>query len=272
MKKNETLNWHATVGFGLICLSLFFSLDGLSQQQTRNTPSTEREAPATHKVLIIPFEPKLYMSEIDRFVNAETKLSAKEIRFKFRDGINEQIYKALRASKFAALDLMADTIASRKDLMAIYQVLAYDYVKVPDQAKYKAPQREKTQKKLEKGQLQVETNSDMRFMDAHLTSPTILSTLQSKYKTDVFVFINQLDLKASGSKDPGELGEGNASRKIVLHYTIFDAKGNEINSGIIEEEFEPTNNVPKKIVDRHFSKVAIVLAQRLNKALQSPRQ
>ena len=236
-----------------------------NDQTIKTNSASAVEAAADHKVLIIPFEPRLYNSEIDRFINAETKLSAKDIKFKFRDGINEQIYKALRAAKYNAVDLMSDTVLYKKELNAIYQYLSYDYVKVPDQKNYKVPLREKEQKKIEKGQLVVETNADERFMDARITNAKALQAIAAKYRCDLFLFINELDIKASGSKDPGA-GETEL-RKIIVHYTIINRSGVEINSGTLEEEFDPALNVPKKIVDKHFSKIALNLLQRLNKAL-----
>src|ERR1700748_1912993 len=80
---------------------LFLSCLLHSQNPTLNPKkTTEREAPASHKIMLIPFAPKLYMGEIDRSINAETKLSAREIKYKFRDGLNEQLYKAFKAAHY----------------------------------------------------------------------------------------------------------------------------------------------------------------------------
>ena len=229
--------------------------------------STEREAVATHKVMLIPFEPKLYMGEVDRNINAETKLSSREIRYKFRDGLNDQLYKAFKAAKYNVVDLMEDTVKYKKELEGVYQYLTYEYLKVPDQTNYKAPKKEKEEKKIDKGQVMVETNSDKRYMEARLTSPKVVPLLYAKYKTDLFIFINQLDIFASGSKDPNEMGTGNPNRKIVVHYTVYTYDAKEINSGTVEEEFDPALNNPKKIIEKHFSKIAVTLLQRVNKGL-----
>lgn len=228
---------------------------------------TEREPMATHKVMLIPFEPKLYMSEVDRTIHAETKLSAREIKYKFRDGLNDQLYKAFKAAKYNVMDLMGDTLKYKKDTEGIYQYLSYEYLKVPDQNNYKAPKKDKEEKKIEKGQIVVETNSERRFMEARIINPKVVPLLYGKYKTDLFVFINQLDLKASGSKEPGDLGPENPNRKIVVHYTVYTYDAKEINSGIAEEEFDPALNNPKKIVEKHFSKIAATIVQRVNKGL-----
>jgi hypothetical protein len=249
-----------------ILISLSFQVAAQSTTRSKTT-KPERDVAAAHKAMLIPFEPKLYMGEVDRSINAETKLSAKEIKYKFRDGLNDQLYKAFKAAKYNVVDLMEDTTKYKKDLEGIYQHLSYEYLKVPDQNNYKVPKKEKEEKKVDKGQLVVETNSDKRFMEARISNPKVVPSLYSKYKTDVFVFINQLDVLASGSKDPGDPGEGNPNRKIVVHYTVYTFDAKEINSGVVEEYFDPALNNPKKIIDLHFSKIARTLVQRVNKGL-----
>jgi hypothetical protein len=252
----------------------FLGLHFIAQNATvkANNDKAERETAASHKVMIIPFESRLYMSEIDQSINAETKLTAKEITYKFRDGLNEQLYKAFKSNKFNVVDLMEDTAKYKKDLDGIYQYLTYEFQKVPDQENYQPPKKEAEKKKIEKGQLNVESNSDARFMNAKVTNAKVVPILYGKYKTDLYVFINQLDIKASGSKGPAQLGEGNGNRKITVHYTVYTLDAKEINSGIAEEEFEVNLNNPKKIIDKYFSKIATTIVQRVNNGLIVPKK
>ncbi len=257
-----------------IIYSYFIFLIGILSVKSQNTTinkknKAEREIISTNKVMLIPFEPRLYLSEIDYNINAETKLTAKEIKHKFRDGLNDQLYSAFKTAKFSAVDLMEDTAKYKKDLEGIYQYLSYDFQKVPNQDNYQTPkkEKEKDKKQFEKGQLNIETNTDARFMNAKVTNAKVVPLLYGKYKTNVFVFINQLELKASGSKNPGELGEGSANRKVIAHYTVYTLDAKEINSGIAEQEFESTINNPKKIIDKYFSKIATTIVYRVSKAL-----
>lgn len=247
---------------------LFVAQNTTISQKNKN----EREAKSAHKVLLIPFEPKLYMGEIDQAINAETKLSARQIKNKFRDGLNEQLYKAFKAIPYNVLDLMDDTLKYQKDLDGIYQYLSYQYQKVPSQENYKAPQKEKEEKKIDKGQLVVETNGDKRFMNAKLSNPKVIPQLTTKFKTDIFVFVNQLDIKASGGANFNNINNLDSPRKIVVHYTVFNHNSQEINSGTAEEEFEIDLNNPKKIIDKHFSKLAATIAFRVNKAMFVPAE
>lgn len=254
----------------IACILILAVIPAAGQNTTiSKKEKTGREAGAKHKVMLVPFEPKLYLSEIDHHINAETGLTPRQIKYRFRDGLNEQLFKAFRSNQFNALDLMEDTIRYKKDTEGIYQYLAYDYLKVPDQENYQAPKREKEAKKIEKGQINVETNSEGRFMHTRVTDARVVPLLYAKYKTDIFVFINQLDIKASGPVNSSLAGL-NPKRKIVVHYTVYTHNAREINSGVAEEEFDPALNNPKKIIDKHFSKIASTIVQRVNKGLVVP--
>ena len=81
--------------------------------------------------MLIPFENRMYLSEIDFLINKESKLNAKEIKALMRDGLNEQLYKKLK-SKMTVVDLLEDTVKTKKDLENIYQYLSYQYQKIAE--------------------------------------------------------------------------------------------------------------------------------------------
>ncbi len=252
--------------YTLSILVFLFSSQLSSAQNTTIGNKGKETVGALHKVMIIPFEPKLYNSEIDYLVNKETKLTGKEIKYKFRDGINEQLYKVFKNTKYGVVDLMEDTTKYKKDVIAIYSHLNYEYVKVPDQEHYKPPVKDNSEKQVEKGQIKVETNTDARFMNAKIDNAKLVPMLYGKYKTDVFVFINQLDIKAAMSSTEFA-GGGNEYRKIIVHYTVYTYDAKEINSGIAEQEFPADLNDPNKIINKYFYKVAETINARVVKAL-----
>lgn len=239
-----------------------------AQTKTISDKDVTRETAAAHKVFIVPFESRMYMSEVDHRFNEETNMSSKEIRFRFRMGLTEAINRSFKSMGYTAINPLLDTAKYIKDLSTIYGNLGYAYLRIPDQNNYKVPTKEKEERKVQKGQLTVETNSEERFMDARLSDTKLLPALHSKYATDVFVFINQLDIKAANSQE--EIIPGEAKRKLVVHYTIFTTEGVEINSGVVIELIEADLNNPKKIIEKYFPKVAQQISQRVTKALSSP--
>lgn len=206
----------------------------------------------------------MYLSEIDFMINKESKLNAKQIKATMRDGLNEQFYKKLKG-KLSVVDLLADTNKTKKDLEKVYQYLSYQYLKVPNQDNYKPPVKEKETKTINNGQITVESNSDARFMNAWIKNATLVPYLSGKYKTDLFLFFNELDIKTV-SDLPGDLNT-NASRKIILHYTVYTVDAKEINSGIAEVTLPVTVNNPTKIINTYFAQLADIVVTRIDKAL-----
>src|SRR5688572_9512213 len=102
-----------------ILLSLL-ALQLSAQDKTSSRKTESREPVRAHKVMLVPYEPKMYMGEIDRQIHDETKLSANEIRSRFRDGLNEQLYRAFKVASFNVVDLMDDSLKYYKDMSGIY--------------------------------------------------------------------------------------------------------------------------------------------------------
>jgi hypothetical protein len=259
----KSLNYKILIFLGVV----LFAIQLQAQDKTigsGNKPTTTKETASKHKIMIIPFENRMYLSEIDFMINKESKLTAKQIKATMRDGLNEQFYKKLKP-KIPVVDLLDDTTKTKKDLADIYQYLTYQYLKVPNQDNYKPPVKEKEEKTINNGQLVVESNSDARFMNAKLKNATLVPYLGGKYKTDLFLFINELDIKALNGM-PGDVSSF-SSRKIILHYTVYTLDAKEINSGIAEVNLPSNVNNPTKIINTYFSQLAEIVSARLEKAL-----
>lgn len=242
---------------------LFITKIVVSQEMPTTRKSTaDKELGSNNKVLIIPFENKMYMSEIDYYINRETKLNTKQIRYEFRDGLNEQLYYAFKKRKFNPIDLMSDTVKYNKDLKFIYGNITYDYVKIPDPNNYKPPVKEKKEKGIQQGQIVAETETENKFMNTRVLSPSLIPYLYQKYKAQYYVFINELDLKAS-AVNPTDYIPETAKRKVIVHYTVYSVDAKEVHSGIVEKEFEKTLNTPKAIIKNNFSFIAETIAERV---------
>ncbi len=216
--------------------------------------------------MVIPFEPKLYMSQIDHKINAETKLNQREIKEAFRRGINAELAKELK-KKYEVLDLLKDTVKNKKDVFNIYKNITFSYEKVPDQMNYKAPVEEKSKKgtTIQNGQISVESSTDAHFMNVRVTSPGLIPELYAKYKTDLFLFINQLDV-FSNQIAAGDIGAV-SERTITLHYTVFTIDAKEINSGTCSMKFPQSANTPNKIISGYIGKIGSEITRRIALAL-----
>jgi hypothetical protein len=259
--RNNSSRAFSLVFFLTTFISLISGQTTIGTENPKDKPST-----AKHKVLILPFGDKMYRSDIDQSIAKEKKLNQKEIRFVFQDAVDDWLYKKISA-RFEVVSLFADTAKFKKDLTLLYSGLGYSYDKVPSQTKYVAPVSDyERNSQIKNGNIQTEVNSEARFMNAKILKKDLLSTLNKKHGTDVFVFINELDL-LSNAGSTNEFGQP-SNRTAVLHYTCFNLLGEQINSGTVNVKFPSNLNDPSKIMSSYLSSALEVISVRLENGLK----
>lgn len=243
--------------FASLCMVSF------AQEGTRTNETLGKSV--TGKICLIPFEPKLYMSEIDQKINQQTKWDWETIRENFRKQIDSQLKLKLQSS-FSVVSFYADSAKMAKDLEYTYKStsLSYDLVSKPSDAKTES----KTQNGISNGQITVEQNSDKKFMNTKLTNVEVLTYLNKKYLSEYFIFINELDIK--NDMNSYDITSDTYQREVTVHYSILDKTGKTISAGIATSRFSSKENNPKKIVSQCFSPIAANIATKFT-AIVDPK-
>lgn len=255
----------------IVCF-LFFCFLNISPAKAQTTRSDSNKPDLSgdirkekkNQIMLIPFEPKMYMSQIDHRIHEETKMDQRKIMQSIRFGLSEQLERKL-SPRFGVVNLMRDTVRNKKDIEAIYKNISYRYVPVPDQNKYKAPVDPVQKSGIKNGQLAVESDPIKKYIDTKVINPRLIPDNYAKFKTNVFVFINQIDILPS-LPSPGDM-YAPSTRSITVHYTVYTVDAKEINSGISEIKFPNTVNSPTKISADYLSKIAEEIALRIEKAM-----
>jgi hypothetical protein len=253
---------------GLILLLSLLSFSAFAQVDTRgkmgsNTDTTNRllirRDTATRKMLIIPFETKMCMSEIGKEVHAKTNLSFDAITAEFRNQLDLAMYAAFRNS-YSAVSVLQGRHKGDTTLDYIYSSIGYQYDIVPGSTPDAAGQSEhdKSQKNhfINNGQLQVPVDYSNRFMNASINNPNLLSDLAKKFSTNTYVFINELDIKSVANTTTDNLSEEMYRRQVIVHYSILDKDGKYVSKGIATTYFPQNENEPRVIGEKYFSVVA----------------
>ena len=226
----------------------------------------------SHQILIIPFAPKLYMSEIDKKVHDETKMNFNQIRNTFRTGLDELLFIQFKSMKSSVYALLNDSAKNAQDIERIYGSTTYSYDLVPsenasqkDIGKY---QKKDNAPKIVNGQLAVEASTDKKFMNAKITNPQLLGYLNKKYNSSLYVFINELDIK--NNPESYDIATNTYKREITVHYTVFDKEGKYVNYGIAATDFSSNINDPDKIIKNYFPVITKTISNRLVAVLAPP--
>ena len=228
-----------------------------AQEGTRNTATSSGEL--TGKIILIPFEPKLYMSEIDMKINQQTTWNFEQIRENFRHQLDAQLKSKLQ-SIGSVISFYSDSTKMYKDLNYMYKStrLAVDLVDKPSQSN----DPEKKQSGIKNGQIQVEMNNDKKFMTTKVNDNEVLPFFINKYKSEYFVFVNELDIKSV--PDSYVISTDSYLREVSVHYTIIDKSGKTISAGLLSSRFSSKENNPKKIVAACFVPIATTISTKLS--------
>lgn len=250
--------------FKKVFILFYFILHVLSSSAQEGTRTAKKiPADTVRKIMIIPFDPKLYMSDVDMKINQLTKWKFEQIRENFRQQLNAQLKLKLQ-SIAPVISFYSDSTKMAKDLLYIYKStnLSYDLISNPNDTKTQPTEHNG----IKNGQLAVEISTDKKFMNARISEPKLLNYLTTKYKTDYFVFINELDIK--NNPDSYDLATDTYQRDVTVHYSILDKTGKNISAGIAISHFSSKENEPKKIVALNFSPISQYIAAKLTATLK----
>jgi hypothetical protein len=244
----------------LIC---FISLSVLLHAQENTRTGASKIDKLSGKIMVIPFEPKLYMSEIDQKVNQQTKWDFDQIREYFRHQLDTQLKLKLQSVQSPVTNFYIDSTQTSKDLEYVYKStsISFDLLDKPT-----APTVEnKKQSGIRNGQIAVEISNDKKFTNTKLSNKELIPYLNKKYKSDYFVFVNELDIRTI--TDSYDLASDSYKREVTVHYTIVDKDSKLIAAGAATSKFSSKVNEPKKIVSQNFAPIASYIASRLSAAI-----
>lgn len=244
---------------------LVFSCHVHAQEGTRSTGNTSSRTMG--RIMLIPFEPKLYMSEIDKKVNEQTHWNFNQIRENFRRQLDAQMQLKLKRYS-SVVSFYADSAKMYKDLNYIYTNthLSFDPIDKPKSGTQVAAR----ETGIKDGQVAVEMSNEKIFTNILPNDLQVMTYLHTKYKAEYFIFINQLDIKNDMSSY--NIHTDSYLRKVDVHYTILDKTGKLIAAGISSSGFSSKENNPKKIIAQSFSPVATYIATKFINIVVPPEQ
>jgi len=254
----------------LFLLSPFFSM---AQAELDSLDGYREEST---KVLIIPFEEKLFYCDIMRDLTEVNQLSKSEIYHRFRNEVQLSLKDALKDSLETASFHSSDSL-TQDELVNIYEVLGYDFLPIPvveekgehgnsDSHRKKkvqapAPKREVG---VRNGEVVAERQVVERYMSARLKNTSVLQQLHSTYGFNRFIFINQMDVKMDLT-DP-EAAFIDPKRLVAIHYTVMDKDGKEISGGLATSQFPGTESRLNYIIGSTLYKLSATVVGSLYKS------
>ena len=228
-----------------------------------------------NKILIIPFENKMYASAIDNELAEYNRLNYSAIKEEMKKGISEQILLSI-SNKTPAISLEHHKDSNSQILNYIYNSigLKYEKVKSKDTVELASKKTDLIKERLNKfvhqtnqhhekakynrgnlsnGEIHTSNYTEERFMNVIIQNPNLLDELKSKYRTNYYIFINEFHV-GRALASPGNIYL--KERQISTHYTVFNQRGREVDAGVIRVKMPEDVYSIQKIKREYLSSIA----------------
>lgn len=243
---------------------LFFQISAYSQAILNGTDAQPKQefTPLYTKVLIIPFEDKMYLSDADKDIaQASAVKDHKSIKGRFRDGLMISLTAGSKLRYACAAFNFRDSLI-HDDLIEAFSAIKYKYEPVPKEEK-KASSifktvAEKPETKVEKGEVVSQPDPNLKYMKTVIKKTEVLHYLAEKYEADLFLFISQFEIKNDLS-DPNAFAYGNFKRNVRVHYTFYNQNSELISGGIAEITVPSDVKEISHIISGNFSDLAGII-------------
>lgn len=261
--------------FKCCCFILFCIVSTSIQAQNATGGALIEQETTPHKIMIIPFDQYNYFSDADPELAEKNEKPVTDISRLFRYGLNYNISARVISTNDTYNILTDTTVQSATDLKMIYASVKYQFeqsmnvvngdtvgqvigqpdlfgngVVVEEKKEKSNPFKKKTPDEAEKNN---------KYLNAVITHPEIFTTLQQKYGTDLFLFINQFEL-VTNYNHCLDRSANYFERKVVVHYSIYDVNAKQLQGGAHTVTFSSGETNVDKIIATQFPLVADYLS------------
>ncbi len=234
--------------------------------QQKNTSDTLM----AHKVMLIPYDPRYYLSDADRDIAEQSKQDALKIRADFRHSIDRNVQRAIRGS-YECISLLNDTADALEETMNyVLGRTGYRFEKaipitpkpVEDNTsvkKIKDPNPKEHEDSKTASQY-IPVKHDAMYMNAVVgKSQDLFKELYEQYQADIFVFLTQMEIKTN-YKSCLDIANKIYRREVMLHFTIYNKEGRLLAGSYATSYFPSDSNNSNKIIGECFPELARYIA------------
>lgn len=254
--------------FSALLFTLFLSGSSLLAQHSTLRFSDSPINLNNQSLLIVPFESRMFLCEINRELATENQLSVKEITDRFTSALDQSIlYTFQERCDVSSFYLLEDEEA-KSDLSFIYSNIKLEYELVEGarekngisklKSKIKKEDNSYQRGRIENGQVVTKRDDRERYMKAVVKEPQMLDSMHYKFNNKYFLFVNELDIK-NIYEGAHQMAQMDFEREIKLHYTLYQKNGEILSTGVSKTHFPAKLNDINLIIKNYFP----ILAQQI---------
>lgn len=201
------------------------------------------------KVAIVPFEPKMLISDLHRQMCVENNMTTKEVRYALANGF-------CHAMRISAPSRTQPEVYGWEDewpssLETLYRSIGYQHLPLIELDGQAA---EIHGANVRQGEIRAERDTLTRYISATFGEDSVLQELAFESALDYTLVISELDIVNLGT--PIRVNPDGAAYFVRVHYDLYDASGKRMNGGIVKRPLIATTYDPVLFSKEAFLDVA----------------
>ena len=226
-----------------------------------------------HRLLILPCNPEMYLSDAEHDIMQQTNKTPDEYRLYFRKALDLKIAAELETI-IPCVNLLQDSSAKAKDnILHFYGQAGYLYKKPVG---IKVNREEASNEKVKKSNTlfsqheapkYLTTKGDANYFACEISDTSFYKKLVKTYDSDLVLSINQFEIRTNYNSCM-DIANKIYKRELLIHYSLMDGEG-KLLAGNFAMAFFPSNtNRPEDIAEQTFPKLALELKNQVKTLLK----
>jgi hypothetical protein len=197
-------------------------------------------------ILFIPYKPVMHLSDADADIAENSRVNVRQVRVLMRNALNEQLTLRLRET-FNVRQLIEIGTADEKDDLNNFFDSENFYLSKRDTGN-KNPGNEVASGNPYFGIFKEKTSPDYgsSYMNVSLNKPVLFKELSSDYEAAYFVVLTQFEIKTHYNECI-DIANRVFRREYLVHFSVFDADGNQTGGTAVSYDAGPDINSINKI-------------------------
>jgi hypothetical protein len=213
-----------------------------------------------HKVLVISYHPDYYLSDAEQDIIKQSQMDVMLYRNEFRNGLDDELQNCISKLFPCITMLQTENYQGMEEFRKLVRTTNYAYaMPVVPKSLHKKEIISDKQKEEKTGLADSPSYSqpveEKKFMNAVVADPAILQSLNKKFKTDIFVFINQFEIKTNFSRCL-DLANRVYQRDLFVHYSVYDSQGKLLAGNVASVHFPSNSSRAGAIMHDCFPSIA----------------
>lgn len=266
MQNSEcSINFFEAKPFVLKGFLLFVMLFFISPKAFAQKDSLVKDSLVYHKVLLVQFDTLMYLSDAEQDIMQQSEKKLEDYRLYLRKSLDNKIAGEVGAV-IPCYSLLGDKTKQAADATGeLYGSSSYQYdepmkIKHVKSTKPKSSSGNSKENQDSKTALQyITVQGNSKYMNAVIQNKNLFEKLSKEYGTDLFLLINQFEIKTNYNSCL-DIERHIYKREVIVSYSMYDARGKQVDGNLAHAYFPSNTNRDRDIAEQTFPLIAEAIA------------